>query len=83
METVIWSDDIDWVPLRPGLGFKPLSFFPDDTGYQLLLRLESGRSGRQRSLRPLPSMMAGIAFSTRDARVLDCLAPEKCSSQPR
>lgn len=31
-----------WVPLGPGLSFKPLNFFPDDTGYQLLLRVEPG-----------------------------------------
>ena len=33
---------IDWVPLAPGLSFKPLHFFDDDTGYQLLLRIEPG-----------------------------------------
>lgn len=32
----------DWVPLSPGLSFKPLRFFLDDTGYQLLLRIEPG-----------------------------------------
>lgn len=33
---------MDWVPLASGLSFKPLRFFADDTGYQLLLRLEPG-----------------------------------------
>ena len=33
---------LDWVPLAEGLSFKPLAFFPGDTGYQLLLRLEPG-----------------------------------------
>jgi hypothetical protein len=33
---------MDWVPLADGLSFKPLTFFPGDTGYQLLLRLEPG-----------------------------------------
>ncbi|NNE96612.1 MAG: anti-sigma factor [Acidimicrobiales bacterium] len=33
---------IGWVPLAAGLSFKPLTFFPGDTGYQLLLRLEPG-----------------------------------------
>lgn len=32
----------DWVPLSPGLSFKPLNFFPDGSGYQLLLRVEPG-----------------------------------------
>lgn len=32
----------DWVPLGPGLSFKPLTFFDDDSGYQLLLRVEPG-----------------------------------------
>lgn len=33
---------IGWIPLSEGLSFKPLTFFPDDAGYQLLLRLEPG-----------------------------------------
>lgn len=33
---------MEWVPLAEGLWFKPLTFFPGDTGYQLLLRLEPG-----------------------------------------
>ena len=33
---------MDWIPLSPGLWFKPLRFFIDDTGYQLLLRIEPG-----------------------------------------
>jgi 2,4'-dihydroxyacetophenone dioxygenase len=36
------SNSLDWVPLAPGLSFKPLRFFPGDTGYQLLLRVEPG-----------------------------------------
>lgn len=34
--------ELDWIPLSPGLSFKPITFFPDDTGYQLLLRVEPG-----------------------------------------
>lgn len=34
--------EIDWIPLRGGLSFKPIVFFPDDRGYQLLLRVEPG-----------------------------------------
>jgi 2,4'-dihydroxyacetophenone dioxygenase len=33
---------LDWIPLERGLSFKPIRFFADDTGYQLLLRLEPG-----------------------------------------
>jgi 2,4'-dihydroxyacetophenone dioxygenase len=36
------TSEIDWIPLADGLSFKPLTFFPGDTGYQLLLRLEPG-----------------------------------------
>jgi quercetin dioxygenase-like cupin family protein len=31
-----------WVPIRPGLSFKPITFFPGFGGLQLLLRLEPG-----------------------------------------
>jgi 2,4'-dihydroxyacetophenone dioxygenase len=31
-----------WVPLGPGISFKPLRFYDDDSGYQLLLRVEPG-----------------------------------------
>jgi hypothetical protein len=31
-----------WVPIRPGLSFKPLRFLPDLSGYVLLLRVEPG-----------------------------------------
>ena len=34
--------DLDWIPLSPGISFKPIVFFPDDSGYQLLLRVEPG-----------------------------------------
>lgn len=34
--------ELDWVPLAAGTSFKPISFFPGDTGYQLLLRVEPG-----------------------------------------
>ncbi|WP_394824605.1 2,4'-dihydroxyacetophenone dioxygenase family protein [Pendulispora albinea] len=33
---------LDWVPLREGLSFKPITFYPDGSGWQLLLRLEPG-----------------------------------------
>jgi 2,4'-dihydroxyacetophenone dioxygenase len=36
------SADLAWVPLSPGIAFKPIVFFPNDTGYQLLLRVEPG-----------------------------------------
>ena len=36
------SNTIDWIPLATGLSFKPLTFFPGDRGYQLLLRLDPG-----------------------------------------
>ena len=36
------TDTIDWVPLSAGTSFKPITFFPGDTGYQLLLRVEPG-----------------------------------------
>lgn len=34
--------DIDWIPLSAGTSFKPITFFPDGRGYQLLLRVEPG-----------------------------------------
>jgi quercetin dioxygenase-like cupin family protein len=33
---------LDWIPLREGLSFKPIYFFPHDSGLQLLLRVEPG-----------------------------------------
>lgn len=33
---------LDWIPLAPGLAFKPITFFSDDAGYQLLLRVDPG-----------------------------------------
>ena len=33
---------MEWIPLSAGISFKPITFFPDDAGYQLLLRLEPG-----------------------------------------
>lgn len=36
------TTQLDWIPLAEGLSFKPLTFFPDDAGYQLLLRLMPG-----------------------------------------
>lgn len=36
------TSQLDWIPLRQGLSFKPITFFPDDTGCQILLRLEPG-----------------------------------------
>jgi 2,4'-dihydroxyacetophenone dioxygenase len=33
---------LEWVPLGPGIAFKPLRFYDDDSGYQLLLRVEPG-----------------------------------------
>lgn len=34
--------DLDWIPLSAGISFKPIVFFPDDSGYQLLLKVEPG-----------------------------------------
>src|SRR5205807_9153529 len=36
------SDAIPWIPLRAGLSFKPLRFFPRDDGWVILLRVEPG-----------------------------------------
>lgn len=36
------TTQLPWVPLKPGLSFKPLAYFPDNAGWQLLLRLEPG-----------------------------------------
>ena len=33
---------LGWIPLAPGLSFKPVTYFPDLSGWQLLLRLEPG-----------------------------------------
>jgi 2,4'-dihydroxyacetophenone dioxygenase len=34
--------DLPWIQLSDGISFKPITFFPNDTGYQLLLRVEPG-----------------------------------------
>ncbi len=36
------TEQMEWVPLGPGIAFKPLRFYDDGTGYQLLLRVEPG-----------------------------------------
>ena len=36
------TDELDWIPLSSGISFKPIVFFPDDSGYQLLLKVEPG-----------------------------------------
>lgn len=36
------TSQMDWIPLREGLSFKPITFFPDDSGCQILLRVEPG-----------------------------------------
>jgi hypothetical protein len=33
------TSDLEWITLSPGISFKPIVFFPKDTGYQLLLRV--------------------------------------------
>jgi len=33
---------LEWIPLREGLSFKPLYFFPDDSAVEYLLRVEPG-----------------------------------------
>ncbi len=38
----VHTDRMAWIPLSDGLSFKPIVFFPDDAGYQLLLRIEPG-----------------------------------------
>ena len=35
--------DLPWIPLSDGISFKPITFFDNDSGYQLLLRVEPGR----------------------------------------
>jgi 2,4'-dihydroxyacetophenone dioxygenase len=34
---------MDWIPLREGVSFKPVTFFPGDSRVQILLRLEPGQ----------------------------------------
>jgi 2,4'-dihydroxyacetophenone dioxygenase len=34
--------ELDWIPLTAGTSFKPITFFPNDAGYQLLLKVEPG-----------------------------------------
>ncbi len=36
------TNELDWVPIKEGLSFKPITYFPDNSGWQLLLRLEPG-----------------------------------------
>ena len=33
---------LPWVPLKPGLAFKPLAYFPGNMGWQLLLKVDPG-----------------------------------------
>jgi quercetin dioxygenase-like cupin family protein len=33
---------LEWIPIHNGLSFKPITYFPDNVGWQLLLRLEPG-----------------------------------------
>ncbi len=40
--TLVDTSLLEWIPLAPGLSFKPLAFFPGLSGWQLLLRLEPG-----------------------------------------
>jgi 2,4'-dihydroxyacetophenone dioxygenase len=42
MMSVFDTSQMDWIPLREGLSFKPITFFPGDTGCQILLRVEPG-----------------------------------------
>lgn len=41
-DLTIDSTQMAWVPLGPGISFKPLRFYDNDSGYQLLLRVEPG-----------------------------------------
>lgn len=34
--------ELDWIPLSAATSFKPITFFPDGSGYQLLLRVQPG-----------------------------------------
>ena len=36
------TSQLDWIPLREGVAFKPITFFPDDAGLQLLLKVDPG-----------------------------------------
>lgn len=36
------GQSLPWIPIRAGLSFKPLRFFPDLVGYVQLLRVEPG-----------------------------------------
>ena len=42
MHQINHTDALDWIPLSPGTAFKPITFFADGSGYQLLLRVEPG-----------------------------------------
>jgi quercetin dioxygenase-like cupin family protein len=42
MQNAINTDDLPWIPLRPGVAFKALRFFPDDAGWVQLLRVDPG-----------------------------------------
>jgi 2,4'-dihydroxyacetophenone dioxygenase len=42
MHTVADTTKLDWIPLSPGLSFKPLTYLPGGTGYQILLKIEPG-----------------------------------------
>lgn len=36
------TSKMDWIPTREGVAFKPITFFPDGSGAQILLRVEPG-----------------------------------------
>jgi quercetin dioxygenase-like cupin family protein len=42
MEQINHTASLDWIPLTAGTSFKPITFFSDGSGYQLLLRVEPG-----------------------------------------
>ena len=60
-----------WMPVAPGTSSKPLAFFPDDTGWAVLLRVEPGtRIGRHRHLGEVHGFVLRGRRRLSDGRIL-------------
>lgn len=60
-----------WMPVAPGLTSKPLAFFPDESGWAVLLKVEPGtRIGRHRHLGDVHGFVLSGRRRLGDGRVL-------------
>lgn len=60
-----------WMPVAPGMSSKPLAFFPDQTGWAVLLKVEPGtRIGRHRHLGEVHGLVLSGRRHLGDGRIL-------------